>query len=567
MKPFIFKIGGEAGYGIMSAGLTFAKVAVRSGYHVFSYTEYPSIIRGGHNIMQIALDHEALHAPYQHTNFLIALNQETIDQHAGELAPGSGLLYDRDGAYEFKAVRNGVHLFAIPLRRLAVEVGGSILMRNNVALGAAMAFLGAEVKIFQDLIAEEFKNKSPEITKRNQAAAAAGFDYVLENYPNNPQSILKKFKRGSRLLVMTGNEAVALGAIAAGMQFVSIYPMTPTSNILHVLAPLQEECGFIYKQPEDEIAAINMAIGASFAGARSMVATAGGGFSLMVEGYGLAGMTETPLVIIEGMRPGPATGLPTWTGQGDLRFLLHAHQDDFPRIVLAAGDVAEAFHLTMKAFNLADKYQTPVVVLVDKQLCESHESVEQFDYRPYRIERGKILNKKSVHYRRYAWSDDGVSLRAFPGQGVHFVANSDEHDENGYSSEAAAIRTRMMTKRMRKLETCAREDMADPTVFGPPNADTTIVSWGSTKGAILEALKSLPGVNYLHLTWINPFPSAAIKKVLGRAKRVINIEANYSAQMAGWIAEHTGIQIADNLLKYDGRPFYPEEIIDKFSTL
>lgn len=559
MKPFTFKIGGEAGFGIMSSGLAFSKLATRSGYYIFDYAEYPSIIRGGHNVMQTTVADEPVGAQYQRTDFLVALNQETLDLHAGELGPGSGLIYDAEKCVLPKLAK-GVNVFAVPANRLGKEIGDSFLLRNTVALGATVALLSGEIKILKDLLSEEFSKRHPELVVNNHRVAQAGYDYVYEYYADKISNVLKLKHKVSPQVVVTGNDAVALGAVAAGMQFASIYPMTPISNILHILAPLQEKYGFIYKQPEDEIAAINMAIGASFAGARAMTATAGGGFCLMTEAYGLAGITETPLVIIEGMRGGPATGLPTWTEQGDLRFVLHAHQGDFPKIILAAGDAEEAFHLTMQAFNLADKYQTPVVVMVDKQLCESHFSVSPFVYTDYKINRGKFTTQQKAGYQRYALAKDGVSLRSVPGSGNEIVANSDEHNEAGYSNEEAQNRIEQMEKRMQKLQTSTKEDMPTPRLIGPKNADLTIVSWGSNKGAILEAMKNFDNVNFLHLTWISPFPATAIKSILGKARHVLNIECNYSAQMGGLIKERTGIEIKNNLLKYDGRPFFPEEI-------
>jgi len=271
--------------------------------------------------------------------------------------------------------------------------------------------------------------------------------------------------------------------------------------------------------------AINMAIGASFAGVRSMVATSGGGFCLMTEAYGLAGITELPLVIIEGMRGGPATGLPTWTEQGDLRFVLHAHQSDFPRIVLAPGDAEETFHMTMQAFNLAEKYQTPVVVLIDKHLCESHLSLDPFKYDEYEVNRGKLVTEKQEGYQRYTLSDDGVSPRTILGVGNHTVANSDEHNPEGYSEESAENRIQQMNKRMNKLETCRGQDMTKmPMLHGPEDAEVTIVSWGSNKGAILQAMKHFQDqdshipFNFIQLGWINPFPAEGVKERLQKAK-------------------------------------------------
>ena len=571
MKTFTFKIGGEAGFGIMSSGLMFAKVATRSGYHTFDYSEYPSIIRGGHNVMQVSISDNPVAAAFISTDFLVALNQETIDLHWNELGKNSMLLFDGEKCKTEK-VSEGVDLFNVPLNKLAQEVGGSLLLRNTVALGATLALLGGDLKILKGLLAEEFKRKGEEVIKNNQNVCEAGYNYVMENFKEKTKDVLKvapmanrgPAAAGKNKIVVTGNEAVALGAVAAGMQFAAIYPMTPITGILHTLAALQAKFDFIYKQPEDELAAINMAIGASFAGARAMTATAGGGFCLMTEGYGLAGIAEVPLVIIEGMRGSPATGMPTWTEQGDLRFVLHAHQGEFPKIILAAGDVNEAFHLTMKAFNLADKYQTPVVVMVDKNLCESHTSIQPFDYKNYEVDRGKLITKKEENHQQYLLSKDGVSSRSILGVGNLVKANSDEHDKEGYSSEEGANRMEQMEKRMQKLKTCAEKDMDEPEIFGSKDADLTIVSWGSNKGAILEALKNFNNVNYLHLTWVSPFPTDFVKKVLSKAKKILNVECNYSAQMGGLIKERTGIEITENLLKYDGRPFFPEELTEKF---
>lgn len=562
-RIFCFKIGGEAGYGIMSVGLTLSKIASRSGYHIFDYAEYPSIIRGGHNVMQTTISTEPVRSQLRHTDFLVALNQETIDLHKDELKDGSGVVFDNEKDIKLNDLPRGVSEFGVPINKIARDVGGSEIMRNTAALGAVMALLGGKIQHLKDLIKEEFSDKKPEIVQKNHLVCQAGYDYAIEHYKKDVKNILNQKTKVESKIVVNGNEAIALGAISAGVQFATIYPMTPVSGILHTLAPYQEEYGYIYKQPEDEICAINMAIGASFAGARSMTATSGGGFCLMSEGYGLAGMTETPLVIIEGMRGAPATGLPTWTEQGDLRFVLHAHQGEFPRIVIAPGDIEEAYHLTMKAFNVADKYQTPVVVLVDKQICESHMGLKPFSSSDYKISRGKMVLKRESNYQRYELTHDGTSPRSIPGVGNHFIANSDEHTEIGYSNEESENRLEQMEKRMTKLQTCADLDMDQPRLYGPADAELTIVSWGSNKGAILDAMREFDNVNFLHITWINPFPSETVKKILTESKFVLNIECNYSGQMAGLIKERTGFEVNESMLKFNGRPFFSEEIIEK----
>jgi 2-oxoglutarate ferredoxin oxidoreductase subunit alpha len=562
---FSFKIGGLAGQGIKSTGLMFSKLATRSGHFVYNHTEYPSLVRGGHNVMQVTISAAKIFAPVRHTNFLVALNSETISLHLPELTADGTILTDTSIKPDNLNLPENVSFLPIPLGQLARDAGGMELLGNIVALGAVAGLLSGNIKHLHDLIDQEFAGKSEVILRANHQAADLGFRYAADHFPDKIRPILTPRDITTVPLVVNANDTMALGAIAAGMQFAAIYPMTPISNLLAILAPLQEQYGFIYKQPEDEIAAVNMAIGASFAGARAMVATSGGGFCLMTEGYGLAGMTETPLVIIEGMRGAPATGLPTWSEQGDLRFVLHAHQGDFPRIILAAGDPEEAFHLTLKAFNLADKYQTPVVVLVDKNICEDDQSYLPFDYSGYHVDRGKLITDRVENYARYTPADDGISPRAIPGRGNHLLANSDEHNSEGYDVEEGANRIEQMKKRMQKLTTYEVGDLLQPMVYGPEKVETTIVSWGSNKGAIREALRFLPEVNFLHLTRIHPFPTAEVTRVLGKAKHIVDIECNFTAQMAGLIRERTGIAISDYLLKYDGRPIYPEEIIEKLN--
>ena len=387
------KIGGPAGTGVKSIGLLFAKLAARSGYQIYNHIEFPSLVRGGHNVMQVNFSTREVAAPRKTSDLLIALDQNTINLHFSELLSGGGVIFDSDDNLDTSKLDKNIALYGIPLTKIAEETGGKELFINTVSLGTVVGLFGGNLETLKKLIEEEFKDKDEETIKCNKHAAEEGYNYVLKNFAANIKDYLKPidtFNSPVSYMVLNGSEAAALGAISAGMQFAAIYPMSPISNILHVLAANQEKYGYIYKQPEDEISAINMAIGASFAGARALTATSGGGFCLMTEGYGLAGMTETPVVIIEGMRGGPATGLPTWSEQGDLQFVLHAHQGEFPRIVLAAGDIKETFDLTMQAFNLAEKYQTPVVILVDKNICENDQSYLFFDTSGYKLDRGKF---------------------------------------------------------------------------------------------------------------------------------------------------------------------------------
>ncbi len=565
---FKLKIAGQAGQGIKSAGLLFAKFASRSGYFIYNYIEYPSLIRGGHNVMQINISDKVVRGPSRHTDFLIALNQESVNKHKNEFKDCGYILFDSDDHVNTEKIPSCVKLLPVPLGKLANEAGGKDLLSNTVALGVVVAMMNGNIETLKELVKEEFGDKKAEVLESNYKALDLGYRFAVENFTEIAKDIFKlSAVNGPKKMVINGDEAAALGTISAGLQFAAIYPMSPISNILHTLAQHQMTYGYVYKQPEDEISAINMAIGASFAGARSMTATSGGGFCLMTEAYGLAGITETPLVIVEGMRGGPATGLPTWSSQGDLQFILHAHQDEFPRIVLAAGDAEDAFYMTMEAFYIADKYQTPVVVLLDKNICDDEESVPVFDISAYRIDRGKFVAQQQEGYKRYALAEDGISPRSIPGVGNFFISNSDEHDEIGFSSEEIDNRIAQMNKRMSKLETCAKNDMPEPVIYGPKDAELTIVSWGSSKGSILQALKNTTNVNYLHIGWMNPFPSEFVSSTLKNAKRTTIMECNYTGQLSNLILEKTGIEIKNKKLKFDGRPFYVEEVLEHIDEL
>lgn len=561
------KIGGQAGQGIKAAGQLLAKVATRSGYNIFTYTEFPSLIRGGHNVTQVMIGQSEVTAATKICNLLIALNQETIDKHKNEVANGEIIIFEGEKDIDISKVKKSIKLCPIPLSKFAQEAGSNELLKNTVAVGSALALVDADLSVFQNLLKDVFGNKGDEVASSNQKAAELGYEYAKKQYPKDIKKILNRKDNPEKKIMLSGNEAAGLGAIAGGVQFAAIYPMSPISGVLHTLAKYQEKYGYVYKQPEDEISAINMSIGAAHAGARSLTSTSGGGFALMTEGYGLAGITETPVVVIEGMRPGPGTGLPTWSGQGDLQFILHAPQGDFPRIVLAAGDIKETFCLTMKALNLAEKYQTTVVVIIDKNLCDGDQSYPVFDVSDFEVDRGKLTREKIEGFKRYQLSENGISPRTTPGTGNFFIANSDEHDEEGLSSEESDNANAQQAKRMQKLVTCAQQDMEEPQLFGPEQADVTIVSWGSNKGSILATLNDFPNVNFLHIVWMNPFPAEIVKKVLSSAKYVIDVEANLTGQLANLIAEKTGIIIADRFLKVDGRPYYPEEIKKKLNSV
>ncbi|MDP3983007.1 MAG: 2-oxoacid:acceptor oxidoreductase subunit alpha [bacterium] len=570
MIDFTWKIGGPAGFGIKTTGDMFSKVMMRGGYHIFDYVEYPSLIRGGHNVTETRVSTKEVFSQNKSVDVLVVLNKESYDLHKAELSETSYVIYDKD-QFEIKPeeVAKGVMLVAVPLRQITKDVGATKVMENNVALGASLGLVSADLKLLFKLIEEQFGKKGEEVVLENRKVAEAGYKHV--------QELTSKLEVPFRLTAsqeyiersfVTGNDAVAFGAIAAGCQMYIAYPMSPSTSILHTLAAAAEKVGMVVRHSEDEIAVINSACGAGYAGARVMIGTSGGGFSLMVEGLGLVALTETPLVIVDAQRPGPATGMPTWTGQGDLRFVLHAHQDDFPRIVLAPGDVEESFELGWKAFNYAEKYQLPVFILLDKYLSESHKSTEAIKTEGVTIDRGKIVDSwddKKEQYLRYKKTDDGIAPRSVPGtSNALFTANSYEHDEYGYSSEDPQMRIDQVNRRNRKLEVFVKLELPEPKVYGPAEAGLTLVGWGSTKGPVLQAMEDQQAnFNYLHLNYLWPFPSAKVKDVLSKAKNTLLIEGNSPAELGGLIRQETGIKIDNRYLKYDGRPFYPEDILER----
>ncbi|MBI2074330.1 MAG: 2-oxoacid:acceptor oxidoreductase subunit alpha [Candidatus Levybacteria bacterium] len=578
MNDIQWLIGGEAGYGIMTTGIMMSKIFTRLGLSVFDYVEYPSLIRGGHNAYYVRASDEEIYCQKRTVDILVALNRETIDKHKHELFENAAVIYDPDTIkVEPNEFASSVLLVPIPLLESTKQVGADKLMVNTVSVGASLALFYSDFEILRRIMEDTFGRKGENIVYLNVNTSKAGFDYVLKNFS-------KKFsvsfeKKPQKNILIGGAEAVAFGAIRAGLKFASIYPMTPINPILTTLVSSALKYSIVVKEPEDEISAISMAIGASFAGVRSMTATSGGGFSLMVESLGLSAQTETPLVIVEGMRPGPATGFPTWTEQGDLRFVMHAAQGDFPRIIIAPGDVSEAFSQTLHAFNLADKYQLPIIVLVDKYLMEGHATAPIENFKAlsskYRIERGKMLSDQEtegmVDYERYELTDDGISPRSIPGQkgGIGF-SGSDEHDERGLYNEEADNRIKMMDKRFKKLEFAIREFPA-PVLYGKKDAPLTIIAFGSSKMPIMQAMKWLEkegiDANLLQVSYLAPFPGAAVERIIKSAKKTLVVEGNKTGQFEGLIREHTGLVVDHNFRKYDGRPFYPEEIVAKVKEI
>jgi 2-oxoglutarate ferredoxin oxidoreductase subunit alpha len=575
---YSIKIGGEAGQGIQTIGEALARVFGRSGYHVFSHQDYESRIRGGHNFYQIRLSDKPLSASRQTVDIIVALDRESIVRHEGELAPGGIIIHDSATLGE---KHDTPAFFDIPFVELAVKHGGNRIMANTVATGAVLGMLGMELKPLLGLIEEAFKKKGEAVVAANRSAAQAGYDFAVKGCRTCSFSVPSGVAEPRMLIA--GADAIGLGAVASGVKFYAAYPMTPSTGIMDYVAGKAGDYGIVVEQAEDEIAAINMALGASFAGARAMTATSGGGFSLMVEGLALAGMTETPVVIAMGQRPGPATGFPTRTEQGELQFVLAAGHGEFPRVVFAPGTPKQAFHLTNKAFDLAEKYQIPAFILFDTYLADSQWTYQGFDvgklkYSDYRLRCEAF--QKLPGYKRHAFTETGVTPLGVPGDAKHLVVtDSDEHDEDGHIVEDAETRIKMVEKRLLKKLPLIKEEISPPYLYGDHNPEIVITGWGSTYGVMREAVDELAKshrIAMLHFSEIFPFPHSSPSplagdggvrgrldylKVLSNAELSICIEHNATGQFARLMRAETGFEFGAHVRRYDGRPFMVEELV------
>jgi 2-oxoglutarate ferredoxin oxidoreductase subunit alpha len=566
---YTIKIGGEAGQGIQSIGDSLGRVFARAGHHVFIHQDYESRIRGGHNFFQIRVSDRPVTCSRVPIDIVIALDRASIANNAEKLTPEGIVVYDSSFLRE---KHEGGRFLDIPFIDLATKEGGSRIMANTVATGAVLGMLGMDLALFNDVIAQLFEKKGAKTIEENQRAAQRGAEYAAANCA---ACAFRTAPGGAAQMLIDGNAAVGLGAILSGCRFYAAYPMTPSTGILSLMAGKADQYGIVVEQAEDEIAAINMAIGASFAGVRAMTGSAGGGFALMGEGVSLAAMTETPVVIFVGQRPAPATGLPTRTEQGDLLFVLHAGHGEFPKVVFAPGSPEQAFHLTNKAFDLAEKYQVQAFILSDQYLADSQWTYPGFDlgrivYRDYRL-RGDAL-KKAADYKRFSVTGSGVSPLAVPGGSENLVvADSDEHDEEGHITEDAAVRTEMVRKRLLKKLPLIRDEIDPPLLYGSEHPETVIVAWGSTYGVLKEAIDRLStrhSVALMHFSQICPFPTTErfdYLDVLYRARRTICVENNASAQFEAFMRAQTGFTAGSTINRYDGRPFLLDEIVEELN--
>ncbi|MBM7556607.1 2-oxoacid:acceptor oxidoreductase subunit alpha [Halanaerobacter jeridensis] len=551
-------IGGEAGQGLKTLSNILSKTFFKMGFKIYSSKDYMSRVRGGHNFMSIRVGTEELTGPTTDEDILLALNEETIERHQDNVTDDGVIVYD--GEIDVDA-----DIVTVDAGDIAKGIGNS-KVANTVFVGALLKLLDLDLDIAKKVLKDYFADKGEEIAKVNAEALEQGYEAV-----NNQFSLPEVDKEEEEMLI-SGNQAVGLGAVMAGVKFYSAYPMTPSTGIMNYIASKENELGIVVEQAEDEIAAINMAVGASYSGIRAMTGTSGGGFSLMNEGLGLAGITETPLVIAEVQRPGPATGLPTRTGQGDLSFVINASQGEFPLMVMAPRTAEDAFYQTMRAFNLAENYQIPVIILSDTFLADSKKNISELDIEQVEIESGFMSDEEAAEvedYKRYELTEDGISPLAYPGQLEDDVVlvDSDEHDEYGHIIEDAETRNKMVEKRDAKLQKLASEEITEPEYCGPEEADYVLVSWGSTYGPALEAQELLQEdgaeVGLLSFNDLWPLPTQKIEELAEDDTELIVVENNYTGQFAKLLRTETGINAQHNILKYDGRPFTGAEIYNR----
>lgn len=567
----IVGIGGAAGDGVASAGNTLALTAARQGLGVYAYNSYQSVIRGGHSWLRLRISAEKPVNQGDHVDGLIALNQDALDRHLQELRSGGLALYNASRVRPSGEAPPGVQLCPLPVSELVPAARELPVMQNTVAVGAVSRLLGLEFSGLESVLATTFAKK-PNVVAANVTAARAGYDYAAQHFRPFARPLPRTLQKWA---LVTGNELLAMGAAAAGCKFYCAYPMSPASGVLHWMAAHGRPLGICVRQVEDEISVINMTIGANHVGARGMCATSGGGFALMTEAVGMAGMIETPLVVINVMRAGPSTGVPTKTEQGDLFQVLGASQGDFPRIIMAPVSIPDCFVSVGLAFNLADRYQCPVILVSDLLLSEGNETVDPaLLLGPVPIDRGELITAAAgqgngLPYLRYKDTPSGISPRAIPGVPAHlYVSGSDEHDEDGvlisdvYTDPVR--RKKMVDKRARKMNTVL-DHLPEPRLEGPADAEVTLVGWGSTWGVLTEAAECLRAggisANHLQIKFLMPLHVEAITRALGRARRIVIVENNQSGQFARHLRAETGIRAHGHVRKYDGEPLEPKHIV------
>ena len=574
---FNWAIGGEAGDGIDSTGKIFAQALSRAGRHVFTSKDFASRIRGGYTAYKVRTSVSQVQSVVDRLDVLIALTQRTIDENLEELHEGSVIIYDGERTtMQDVEIPEGMVGLDVPLKSLAEDAGGAI-MRNVVALGAACEVADFPIENLDSALEKNFGDKGQSIVDNNKEAARKGLDYVRDNYADQ-EFDYELQTTDSDYVLLNGDQAIGMGAIAAGCRFYAGYPITPATDVMEYLTGRIDRYGGHVLQAEDELSAINLALGAARAGARAMTATSGPGIDLMTETFGLVATSETPLVICNVMRSGPSTGMPTKQEQGDLNQMLFGGHGEVPRFVVAPTTISECFWKTVEAFNLAEKYQIPIYLTADLALAVTEQTFEPdtFDMDAVEIDRGNVVGDGTLEewqnekgqFKPHAITDDGISPRAFPGTdgGAHMTTGL-EHDELGRRTEDTDMRVKQVDKRNRKVETAERNEEWDYREFGDPDADTLVISWGSNEGAMVEAIDFLDDegidVRFVSMPYISPRPD--LTEEMNDAEEVVVVECNATGQFAD-LLEHDALQRVKRVNKYNGVRFKADELADEIKA-
>jgi 2-oxoglutarate ferredoxin oxidoreductase subunit alpha len=550
-------LSGEAGQGIRTVELLTIRALKNSGYNVFSTTELMSRVRGGNNTTEIRISNKNILAFVDKINILIVLSKDAFVRIENRISKDT-VIIGEDSFIEEKYKNGEYNIKEVAISSLAKEVGG-LIYSNIITFGLLAGIFNINLNLITEYITQQFSTKGKEITDNNINAVIKGYE---KGKKLKLEIQVEKNEEVKSQVLLSGTESIGIGALAGGCNFITAYPMSPSTGVIHFLAKHSEKYGVIVEQAEDEISAINMIQGAWYAGARAMTTTSGGGFALMEEGISNAAITEVPIVIHLAQRPGPSTGLPTRTEQGDLNLALYAGHGEFPRIIFAPGNFTDGIYLTQKAFNLADKYQVPVIILTDQFYIDSYQNIKSIDFSDFKVE--NHFTKTDNDYKRYKITEDGISPRGIPMYGEGFVRfDSHEHDEEGFITEDFNTRKKMVDKRLKKSELISKESI-DAEIIGSKNYKTLIVGWGSTYGVIKEVIEEINNddLAFAYFKQVYPLPNNT-QKILEKAKNMVIIENNATSQFGQLIKSQTGFEFNKHILKYNGMPFSLEEIIEK----
>jgi 2-oxoglutarate ferredoxin oxidoreductase subunit alpha len=567
--------GGQAGDGSLTTGDLIAGVFKRMGLEVYTYKDFPSRIRGGHTNYVIRAGERPNYGMADFVDGLVAFDLEAVEAHIDEMRPGGFVIFDSTSEKVPDEMRRAdITWYDVPLGKIAKEDLGLELVRNTISLGVLGALIGMDPQIMRNDVAGVYKRKGEKVVDLNNRAIEAGENYIKQHYSEWPSGYELSAKNDGDRLIMMGNDAIAYGALVGGCRFMAGYPITPATDVLEWMAKYAPSFGGVAIQAEDELSAINMVLGASFTGVRSMTATSGPGQSLMTEAIGLAGVLEIPVVIVECARTGPSTGMPTKTEQSNLNQLIFSGHGEIPRIVIAPGTVEDSFYMSALAFNLADKYQCPVFILSEQALCQSKATLPQLDLSRVEVDRGKMVTEPVVfgEYKRFAFSEDGVSPRVIPGvEGGMHLAPGSEHNEAGVITENTRNRARMMEKRMSKMES-ARPDLPELLIHGDPHAEIGIIGYGSNRGPIVEAQDRLAAAGvatkFLEMRTLWPFPEEDVRAFIDSAAHIFVVENNFTGQLERLVRYVVGpLERMHRVLKYNGRPFRPIEVIEPIERI